>query len=497
MKHRTILIIALLIVLGACKKKEVVTIISGRLPNISNVKIALIPVDDYFPGLESIGNYITTETDSLGVFRFRVNRIKSTYYQIIHYNNPQLNYDIYLEPGDSIYIEQSSWNEKPHMIVSGKGAEKFDHLIKDYEIFPKDKSFYDKIGSYSFHTEMDFKWFIDSIHFMRMDFINSNTSIPADFKVHHINTINAERAMLLLEHLDRRNYYMKGEFDYFFPDRAYLAFLDSIRFDNLFCMTTAAKKLTNSYLLNNARNAFKDEDDEKWWNENLLWKWNYITNQTKSEWTDLLALSTISEYSIGLMSDDFFDNLLRFEEKMDSMFYKEEDSQLFQANILPYLNLAPGHEAPDFKLPDSSGVLHKLSDYRGKIVYLDFWGTWCYPCIQEIPDALLLQEKYKEKPVVFLYVALEYDSTAIANWKRFIAGQDERFGTLLNNKPFPGVHLVAEKQIRNESISNYKINFAPTHVLIDQQGKIVDARAKSSDEISEDIDNLLKEIDKE
>jgi thiol-disulfide isomerase/thioredoxin len=494
MKPKTILIIALLIVLGACKRKEVETIISGRLPNITNEKITLIPVDDYSPGLESNGNYITTETDSLGVFRFRINQIKSTYYQIIHYNYSQLNYDIFLELGDSIYIEQSSWNEKPHMIISGKGAEKLNYLIKDYEIFPKDKSFYDKIRSDSFLTEMDFKRYIDSIHFMRMDNINSNTSIPTDFKLHLIYIINAERAIFLLEHLERRNYYMNGEFNYFFPNRAYLAFLDSINFDNLFCKTTAAKKLANSYLMNKAQNAFKDEDEEKWWNENLLWKWNYISNQTKSEWTDLLALSTISEYSFGLMLDDFFDNLLRFEEKMDSLFYSEVNSQLFESNISPYSNLAPGREAPNFELPDSSGVLHQLSDYKGKIVYLDFWGTWCYPCIQEIPDALLLQEKYKEKPVVFIYIALEYDSTDIANWKKFIAGQDERFGKLLNNKPFPGVHLVAEKQFRNESIGDYKINFAPTQVLIDHQGNIVNARAKRSKEISEDIDKLLKEI---
>jgi thiol-disulfide isomerase/thioredoxin len=125
-------------------------------------------------------------------------------------------------------------------------------------------------------------------------------------------------------------------------------------------------------------------------------------------------------------------------------------------------------------------------------VYIDFWGTWCYPCIQEIPDALKLQEKYKGQPVTFLYVALEYDNEDIAGWREFIAGENKEFGKLLKGKPFPGVHLVAEKQFRNESINAYKLSFAPTHVLIDQNGRIVKVRAKGPKEIHEEIDELLK-----
>jgi hypothetical protein len=56
------------------------------------------------------------------------------------------------------------------------------------------------------------------------------------------------------------------------------------------------------------------------------------------------------------------------------------------------------------------------------------------------------------------------------------------------------VHVVAEKQFRNERISAYKLNFAPTYVLVDQQGKIVKARADRPKEIQDDIDALLKTI---
>ncbi|WP_373493058.1 TlpA family protein disulfide reductase [Aquiflexum sp.] len=398
--------------------------------------------------------------------------------------------DIFIIPKDSLYIEQSSWSDEPKFVIGGKGSEKIMHLEKDYSIFPKDKLFFEKITSDSFSTELEFKRFIDSIHVERVNALNWFASIPEVVKEYHLNTINAERASFLLEHLERRNYYTKEEFDYFFPHETYYNFLDSIDFNNDFSKTTAAKILAGEFLTNKARHALKNKNEEEWWKENLNWKLKFIAHQPKSSWTDLMALSTISEYSFGLMADDFFDHLKVFEESMRNHFSNDISRNSFELNIASFNHLEPGSQAPDFELPDSNGLLHKLSDFQGKIVYIDFWGTWCYPCIEEIPDALSLQEKYKDQPVNFIYIALENGSDII-RWKEFIAGKNQRFAKFLGNKPYPGLHLVAENQFRNEAISAYKLNFAPTHVLIDQKGTIVKARAKRSKDIHEDIDKLL------
>ncbi|MBW1722017.1 MAG: TlpA family protein disulfide reductase [Deltaproteobacteria bacterium] len=66
-----------------------------------------------------------------------------------------------------------------------------------------------------------------------------------------------------------------------------------------------------------------------------------------------------------------------------------------------------GRAAPDFSLEDLSGELVSLSDFRGKVVLVDFWATWCPPCRQSIPELVQLQKKYREKGLVVLGISLD------------------------------------------------------------------------------------------
>jgi thiol-disulfide isomerase/thioredoxin len=490
MKTKLIPFIAVLLLISACSKKEISTTISGQLPDIAYADLQLVAIEDYFPGLLSNNVIAQTRSDSLGNFTFKLSQANAGFYQIINANYHRLHYDIYLESGDSIYIQQSSWNDDPLLIISGEGSSKLEYLLSDYLIFPKKADFYEKIRSNSFETEFAFRAFLDSIQNLRFSTLAANNLTPENLKNHFENVIKAEHAVLLLEHLESRNRNIGNGYDYYYPDSSYLSFISNINFDSKFCQSAEARNLAGVYLNMLAKAHFKNQDQSIWWNENLSWKMNFISDQPKNEWNDLLALSTIREYSFGLMQDDFFEQLSNFNQKMENNFFADAKYQLFKANASDYFALSPGNPAPNFSLPDSSGTIVKLSDFKGKIVYIDFWGTWCYPCIQEIPDALELQEKYADQPVVFLYVALEYDEQNITEWKEFIAGRNKRFEKFLN-KPFPGIHVVAEKQFRNEEIKPYKINFAPTHVLIDQDGRIVSARADRSKTIGEKIDALL------
>jgi thiol-disulfide isomerase/thioredoxin len=492
--NKLILLFTVIFILNACQKKETYTILSGRMPYYENESIILVNVNDYYPSIGAGNSPFQILTDSTGNFTIKSDQIKPGFYQILFNNYPRLEYDVYLEPGDSIYFEQPNWKQNPELKINGKGAEKLSYLVKDFELLYKNSSYKDTIRSNGFKTEMLFKAYIDSIKNIRIQELEANNTTPDDLKSRFSNVIQADFAITLLSHLENRNRYMNDSYDYFYPDTSYYSFLDDLRFDSLFCESSESKELARLFLENKARIAFKDRSEEEWWEENLFWKFKFITEQEKSIWTDYLALSTISGFSFGMNSNAFFENLTEFNEKMNDLFYGEQNRKLYHDAISDYLKLAPGEPAPNFTLPNAEGNVVHLSDFKGKIVYLDFWGTWCYPCIQEIPDALKLQEKYKDKPVAFLYVAMEYDEENIANWRQFILGKNERFGQFLNNKPFPGIHLVAEKQFLNPDIKPYKLNFAPTYVLIDQNGNLVSARAERANDISEEIDKLLEQM---
>ena len=70
----------------------------------------------------------------------------------------------------------------------------------------------------------------------------------------------------------------------------------------------------------------------------------------------------------------------------------EQYYSLFKQNYLGFMEIAPSKKAPDFRLENISGKEVSLSDFLGKVVYIDFWGTWCGPCIKAIPKHLKLQK---------------------------------------------------------------------------------------------------------
>jgi len=122
-------------------------------------------------------------------------------------------------------------------------------------------------------------------------------------------------------------------------------------------------------------------------------------------------------------------------------------------------NTPDNKKAPEIVLKTLEGKTVKLSDYKGKIVIVDFWATWCPPCRKGIPDLIELQKTYS-KDLVVLGISLDQERT-LKDLKPFI----ENYGI---NYP---VVLGDEKVVKDYG----GINAIPTSFIIDQKGFIIDS----------------------
>lgn len=66
--------------------------------------------------------------------------------------------------------------------------------------------------------------------------------------------------------------------------------------------------------------------------------------------------------------------------------------------------------AADFTVTDTEGKAHSLSGYKGKWVLVNFWATWCPPCLEEIPDLVTLHDTHKDKDLVVIGIAMDYQN---------------------------------------------------------------------------------------
>jgi peroxiredoxin len=122
-----------------------------------------------------------------------------------------------------------------------------------------------------------------------------------------------------------------------------------------------------------------------------------------------------------------------------------------------------GQTAPDFSLKDTSGNKVMLRHYKGKVILLDFWATWCPPCKRSIPELVDLQRKYRKNGLVILGVSVD-DPDMVNN--RYLSAFKEKY-------KINYTILRANKRVLSDYFSTGDLA-VPTLFVIDRQGKIVD-----------------------
>ena len=191
-----------------------------------------------------------------------------------------------------------------------------------------------------------------------------------------------------------------------------------------------------------------------------------ITNVSNWDWIDYDELSELYQ---------------AFEKDYPRSEYLPELSEI----LAEHGELRRGMPMKDFTMEDVNGKEFKLSDLKGKLIYMDVWATWCGPCREEMKYSVKLAKKYANRPdLTLLYVSVEEDRKS---WKNFLE----------KNPSVKGVHGIQPSGNKpptpNAIRELYKIRGIPRYILIDKDGNIVDRYAAPPSQLLTNnyLDSLL------
>lgn len=139
---------------------------------------------------------------------------------------------------------------------------------------------------------------------------------------------------------------------------------------------------------------------------------------------------------------------------------------------------APGDQAPDFALASIEGDTVRLSDYRGKVVLLDFWATWCFPCRMELPFVRRAYDRYHEEGFEIIGVSLDKGPTEVQAY------------TKVSSMPWP--QILQARGVLTPLKQAYGVRSIPAAFLIDRDGRIAATHLRG-ERLIETVGRLIAE----
>lgn len=221
--------------------------------------------------------------------------------------------------------------------------------------------------------------------------------------------------------------------------------------------------VTNYYQLSALAKGLSFEDEEMMDNASLV-KIQFLLDQVNNERVLNEELVQRINYYLSIKGwNPELDPMINL--TMEKVKNQESKKLLLDAKE-KYSKVSKNAMAPDFSIPDATGKLVRLSDFKGKILAIDVWATWCLPCMHTLPSFLALREKYKDNPNVAFVTISTDNKQAKEKWLAF-----------LKAKNMNGIDLHAGDPAASAFEKAYNITGIPRYILIDRAGRILEDHA--------------------
>lgn len=447
-------------------------------------------ISDYDKSISLWGVEASQEikVDSLGNFRFENDSLKTGFYTLSF--GMEFRQSIYLKPGTALNLEidvaKVRAKDPDAFVISGKNSketELLDRLKVNKERYKLSSEEYkqeyipmvygknpDDFKEYQLLALEKENKFIDA-------FAEANPLVDEFF-------IEQLKLNLLLDYTrDFQIYENYGTFlgreEVEVPESFIDYFADQIPQDDFELFETNAEYAR--YVLGKYYDRLEKELSE-YPRESLEWYKARVTFLESCDFPEIIVERIFDGFVIGYMRTRDEEIRTFITQVINEKVTNEESLQMLAEYKAKEGAYNDGDMVPDFTYPDINGKDISLSDFRGSLVYIDLWATWCVPCLQGIPHYKKLRDDYAGQKIVFLAISLDENVEA---WEKKIKGDTEGLfdGPQINTGGYEC------------DISKYFVlSGIPQYVLIGADGRIIKKNAPRpyTEEIVELINENLK-----
>ncbi len=388
----------------------------------------------------------TLKVDSLGNFAFVPRTTEGQIYEIsVKDHNPWI--PVYIAGGDQVGVELTLQPDKQVTATFSGDRLAENRYLQAYNAVTNSRKWYSPEMS-----SLSFKAYREKVEEMKHD-LQQQLEQVKDAGL--CGQWAVRQHLMLQEQLAAyywRNAYQRGEEEA--PEDAdYVAFVQSLDLDN--------PEECNSEILRNVISWTLAQDKEADQKEHDVLYLNTLDRlvsnpEIKNREATAYVLGKFQFFS-GMGLDGMM-------ERYNAICTNDSLRQAVNAEFAEYMraygNLMPGKVAPDFEMSDVNGKKCRLSDLKGKYLFIDFWATWCAPCREEIPYMAKLQEHFAGDSRIAL-VSISVDAN-VKTWKKFLEKEQPAWA-----------QYVVDAENNAILDKEYRIFGIPHFTLLDPEGRFV------------------------